>query len=164
MGRNFTHLRQPCCLRAAPESMPHLAPQTAQQGCLLQQRGPRALCSRKRTCGSESRAGRGFPAVWAPVPCLRSALRVGAVTWPTRWLEEQKASPWGGGRGLRLSPEGRRGAAETLGPPPRDGCRGCSPCAVVRGPLSAVSARRLPTVLSRLVFSFLSPVASLGPP
>ena len=41
--------------------------------------------------------------MWASVPCLRSALRVGAVTWPTRWLEEQKASPWGGGRGLRLT-------------------------------------------------------------
>lgn len=90
---------------------------------------------------------------------------MGAVTWPTAVAGGAESVTLGRRVGAPShSPEGRRGATETLGPPSWDDCRGCSPCAVVRGPLSAVLAGRLHAVLSTPVFSFFSLVASLGPP
>ena len=65
---------------------------------------------------------------------------------------------------LSHSPEGCRGAAETLGTPSGMTVGAAPRGAVVWGPLSPVLAGRLHAVLSTLVFSFFSLAAPLGPP
>ena len=98
-----------------------------------------------------------------PLPVEYAVSRV-LSRGPWRWLGAESVTLGRQVGAPSHSPEGRRGAAEMLGPP-RGMTVGAAPRVPSSGaPLSLVLAGRLHAVLSTLVFSFFSLVAPLGPP